>query len=106
VALRTGTRVLASGPALGFFGHDFGEDWVVPKAEVRYLVARDVAASRLITAYGPDGQVLGERLFADAADATAFMRRMSDENLVETWREIPDGEVSAMRFLQTGSAAS
>ena len=106
MALRTGTRVLAPGPALGFFGRDFGEDWVVPKAEVRYLVARDVAAARLITAYGSDGQVLGERLFANAAEATAVMRRMKDENLVESWREIPDGEVSATRFLQTGSAAS
>jgi hypothetical protein len=106
VALRTGTRVLDPRPALRFLGRDFGEDWVVPKAEVRYLVARTVAASILLTAFGREGQVLGERLFPDAAEAAAVMERMRDEKVVEGWREIPEDEVSAARFLETGLAAS
>jgi hypothetical protein len=99
VASRTGTRVLAPSRALGWFAPDFGEDWVVPKSAVRYLVARRTGAALLLTAYGKGGEVLGERLFADAIAGEDVMRGLSDAGLVESWREIPEGSASATRFL-------
>jgi hypothetical protein len=96
--------VLDPRKALGWLGRDFGEDWVVPRAQVRCLVARSIGASKLLTAYGPDGQVLGERLFASAGEADAVMRRLSEENLAEEWREIPDDVASARLYLDQDAA--
>jgi hypothetical protein len=98
---RVGARVVDPRGALAWLGKDFGEDWVVPKAEVRCLVARDVGAARLLTAYGPDGQLLGERLFPTAAEAEAVMRALRDRRLSGDWREIPDDAPSAREFLES-----
>jgi hypothetical protein len=98
-----GALVLAPRKALGWLAKDFGEDWVVPKAEVRCLVARSVGETRLLTAYGPDGQVLGERLFRTAAEAEAVMRGLSEQNLAGAWQDIPDDVASARQFLEAGA---
>ena len=89
--------------ASGWLGKNFGEDWVVPKTEMRYLVTRSLDASLLLTAYGADGQLIGERVFPDGALGSDIMKRLTDENLVEAWQEIPDGPVSATRFLEGGT---
>lgn len=87
--------------AAGWLSEDFGEDWAVPRAEVRYLVTRDVGPSLLLTAYGRDGQVVGERLFADATAGSEVMRRLLQDELVEPWRDIPEDRTSATRFLDS-----
>jgi hypothetical protein len=92
--------------ASGWLGKDFGEDWVVPKSEVRYLVTRPVDGALLFTAYGAKGQLIGERLFADAEAGSALMKRLYDENLIEPWREIPEGLQSATRFLDAAQPGS
>lgn len=102
---RSGSRVRDPLGAASIFGKDFGEDWVVPKAAARYLVVRAVDASLLITAYGPDGQILGERLFADAASGASVMERLAADGFVDPWRDIPDGASSATRFLNEGTTA-
>jgi hypothetical protein len=99
MAARRGSRVIDPRRASGWLGKDFGEDWVVPKSEVRYLIARRVQGSLLFTAYGADGQLIGERLFANSVTGNEVMKRLSDQNLVEQWRDIPDDSVSATRFL-------
>jgi hypothetical protein len=102
VPARSGSRVIDPLRAHAWLGKDFGEDWVVPKSEVRYLVTRRVERSMLFTAYGPDGQLIGERLFADAAAGSDMMRHLSDARFVEEWRDIPDEIRSATRFLDGG----
>jgi hypothetical protein len=100
---RVGARVVDARGALAWLGKDFGEDWVVPKAEVRYLVARGVGAATLLTAYGPDGQVLGDRLFPTAGEAETVMRGLRERGLASDWREIPDDAPSAREFLESGT---
>jgi hypothetical protein len=97
---RVGARILDPRGALGWLVKDFGEDWVVPKAAVSCLVARNLGASTLLTAYGPDGQVLGERLFPTADEARGVMRRLHEANLAGEWLDIPDDVPSARQFLE------
>jgi hypothetical protein len=101
VIVRSGSRVLDPRRASSWLVDDFGEDWVVPKSEVRYLITRRVDGALLFTAYGANGQLIGERLFADAAEGAALMERLAAEKLVELWRPIPDGLSSATRFLDS-----
>jgi hypothetical protein len=100
---RIGARVLDSRRTLVWLGQDFGEDWVVPKVEARCLVARRDSRQVLVTAYGRDGEVLGERVFA--GDGKRLLAGLHEESLVDAWRDIPDDVASAREFLETGARA-
>jgi hypothetical protein len=96
---RAGSRVLDALRAAAVFREDFGEDWVVPKAAPRYLVLRALDDAVLFTAYGPEGQIIGERVVRPPAAGEALMRELLARGAVEPWRVIPEGTASATRFL-------
>ena len=73
----------------GLFGRNLGEDWVVPRDPIGFLVASEVDEGALLTAYTEDGRVVGERF----ADSLSAFGRLFDEahqrGLLDRPAEIP-----------------
>jgi hypothetical protein len=64
-------------------------------------VTRDLGGSLLLTAFGAGGEVVGERLFAEAEAGSRVMQSLVRDHLVEPWREIPEDLPSATGFLDS-----
>ncbi len=99
MVMRRRTRILDSLAAHRLFVADFGEDWVVPKAPLRYVVLSAVGNAALLTAFGPDGLLLGERLFPDPRRAAYLLDRLAADGMAEPPRDLPPPPESATRAL-------
>ncbi len=81
------------------FADDFGEDWVVPRAAIRYVVVRESGPEAILTAFGPQAQIVGERHFPDGAQAMRAIERLASDGSAEPVRDLPEPPASATRFL-------
>lgn len=81
-------------------GRDLGEDWIVPKAAVRYLVAREVPGGALLTAYTGDGQLAGERFAGSFEELEELLHKAHAGGRAEVIRSIPEGTPSALEALR------
>ncbi|NRA96531.1 MAG: hypothetical protein HRU14_10025 [Planctomycetes bacterium] len=97
---RLGTRLPeGTPPDPALFTADLGEDWVVPRSAVRYLVVQQTAEGAVMTAYGPHGSIVGDR-YASSLDAlTALLTSAAQRGVAETPRIIPDDAPSALAWL-------
>jgi hypothetical protein len=83
------------------FGSGLGEDWVVPREGVRYLVARELAAGALLSAYDAAGRIVGERFAASLAALEAVLEGFAARGLGPSPRAIPGDAPSALRWLDS-----
>ncbi|MAG58515.1 MAG: hypothetical protein CMJ83_19680 [Planctomycetes bacterium] len=102
---RLGTRLLTDAPLVDLFGPDLGEDWVVPREPVHYVVVAGLADGALLTAYDPSGRIVGERWSATFEDLARVLDGAARRGQAEPPRTLPDGG-SALRWLDGSPPAS
>lgn len=97
---RLGTRLPdGTPPDPALFRSDLGEDWVVPRASVRYLVVQPTADGGVMTAYDPQGSIVGERYAATLDELARLLDAAAARGVVEKPRPIPDDASSALAWL-------
>lgn len=97
---RLGTRIVKPGLLLSSLcGPGLGEDWVVPKSKVRYLVQLEVPSGFLLNAYDEAGRIVGERFHAATPEEPSPLRLLAGTGVAEPLRVIPEAVKSALAFL-------
>lgn len=97
---RLGTRLPeGTPPNPGLFSPDLGEDWIVPREPVRYLVAQRTSQGAIMTAYGPSGTIVGERHAGSLDELVALLNAAAQRGVAESPRPIPDDAPSALAWL-------
>jgi len=101
---RIGTRLDPSAaPAPLLFRTDLGEDWVVPRERVRYLVVGPTSSGALMTAYDPEGRIVGERFAATFEELLHVLESAALRGTAEPSRAIPQDAPSALIWLDQRS---
>lgn len=97
---RIGTRIpTETPPDPSLFGPDLGEDWVVPRERLRYLVVTDSDDGALMTAYDPSGRIVGERFASSFDELRTVLLEAAERGAAEAIRTIPDDARSALSWL-------
>lgn len=97
--MRIGTRILRDAPGAIDFGTDLGEDWVVPKGGIRYLVARELAQGAILSGFDGEGRLVGERWSASLTALREILEALAARGIIEPPREIPDTAGTALGYL-------
>lgn len=97
---RVGTRI-HEGQRLpaDALGRDAGEDWIVARERIRYLIARTVAGGAVLSGYDAQGRLMGERFAPDFGEIRKLLDAAVAAGVAEPWREIPPDVGSALRWL-------
>jgi hypothetical protein len=90
---RLGCRLLTpTGISPTWFSRNFGEDWIVPKGAIVYLVLHRKGASSQLTAFDKGGLLVGEVHQQSGVDLLALLSDLVRDGLTSELVAIPSGK--------------
>ena len=78
----------------------FGEDWVVPKQPVAYLILTPTANAGVLSAYDALGRLVGERFDPSTDHLLDLLHGLAARGIADGPIPIPEPEKSALRYLR------